>query len=62
MAARRPAKFVQLMRRYSTDLKEDELYALDAAGRVWVLLYGDPPTRWCEVSGQREALDAAETE
>lgn len=58
MAAKRPAKFVQLVRRYSADLKEDELYALDAAGRVWVLLYGDPPVRWCEVSPQREALDA----
>ena len=61
MAAKRPAKFVQLMRR-RLDSQEDELYALDAAGRVWVLLYGDPPTRWCEVSGQREALDAAKIE
>lgn len=57
MKRKRPAKFIQLQGRYSKDLQEDELYALDAAGTVWVLLYGDPPIRWCEISSERESLE-----
>ena len=51
----KPAKFIQLICR-SFPGHEDILYALDGAGVVWELLYGDPPIRWCEVPSEREYL------
>lgn len=47
---KRAAKFVQLV------AVKEELYALDAGGGVWVLSYGDPPMRWCQITSEREWL------
>lgn len=53
---RKHAKFVQLVAVQGT------LHALDARGGVWVLMEGDPPTRWGEVSSEREYLSDADAD
>ena len=53
MKRKRPAKFIQLICRSFSE-QDAVVYALDEAGVVWELLYGDPPIRWCEVSSELE--------